>query len=317
MVSSPPDPVSIAPRGDLRPNAASFGRHLRASNLSPRTVQTYLESVDRFATFLEDRGMPTDVAGIRREHVEAFMESLLERFKPTTATNRYSGLQAFFKWAVDEGEIRDSPMARTRKPRLPEHAPPVLSEDQLRAILAACEGQGFDERRDTALVRVFIGSGARLAEVTALRWVPDDPEQNDLDLDLGVIRIRSGKGRRERATYIGTKAIRALDRYIRVRGKHRHAALSALWVGQRGAMTESGIAQMLRDRGAAAGVPGLHAHQFRHSYASRMLAAGFQETDLMQLAGWRSREMLARYAAATRSERAIAAARRLNPGDEL
>lgn len=48
-----------------------------------------------------------------------------------------------------------------------------------------------------------------------------------------------------------------------------------------------------------------------------MLANGMQEGDLMVAAGWRSREMLARYAASTRADRAIAASKRLNPGDEL
>lgn len=52
-------------------------------------------------------------------------------------------------------------MARMRPPKVPEQAPPVLSVDELRALLAACEGTGFEERRDTALIRVLIDTGAR------------------------------------------------------------------------------------------------------------------------------------------------------------
>ena len=90
----------IEPRGDLAVNVANWRRHLRASNLSPNTVRTYLASIDRFAAFLDERGIPGDLANIRREHVEAFVQHLLERWKPTTAANRYVALNVFFRWVV-------------------------------------------------------------------------------------------------------------------------------------------------------------------------------------------------------------------------
>jgi site-specific recombinase XerD len=253
--------------------------------------------------------MPDTLATIRREHVEAFIEDLLARYKPATAANRYAGLRAFFAWAVEEGEAKDSPMAKMRKPKQPETLPPVLTPDQLGAILDACKGEGFPERRDTALVRLFIGTGARLSEVAGLRL-------GDVDLDAGTIRV-IGKGNRERTVYMGTKAIKAMDRYERVRRQHPDAGADRWWLGRHGPMTASGLSQAVKDRGAQAGVPELHAHMFRHRYAHDSLTKGMQEGDLMALAGWRSREMLARYAAATRADRANAAARRMNPGDDL
>ena len=87
---------------DITADGASFGRHLRASNLSPRTVQSYLEAVDLFTRYLVEQGMPTQLASIRREHVEAFIESLLQRFKATTAANRYAGLQEMARWSPGE-----------------------------------------------------------------------------------------------------------------------------------------------------------------------------------------------------------------------
>ena len=72
--------------------------------------------------------MPRNVAAIRREHVEAFIENQLSRLKPASAANRYRSLQQFFRWLVDEGEITDSPMSRMKPPTIPESPPDIIRE---------------------------------------------------------------------------------------------------------------------------------------------------------------------------------------------
>jgi integrase len=79
---------------------------------------------------------------------------------------------------------------------------------------------------------------------------------------------------------------------LRVRAGHPHAALPNLWIGRNGAMTPSGVFQVVSERGASVGLPGLHPHQLRHSFAASWLAAGGTEGDLMRLAGWKSRSMV-------------------------
>jgi hypothetical protein len=66
------------------PASSRFPRHLCVSNIAPRRISTYIEGVTQLARFLDAHGMPTNVAGIRREHVEAFLVDLLSRFKPGT-----------------------------------------------------------------------------------------------------------------------------------------------------------------------------------------------------------------------------------------
>jgi site-specific recombinase XerD len=296
-------PVTASSVGDLRTLVESWQVSLAAQGKSPNTISVYIPSVRHLIAFLSDSGMPTAASRITREHIEMFIADQLEQHKPATASVRYRSLDQFFKWAQDEGEVRDNPMRNMRPPRVPEDPVPVICEDDLGALLAACAGTWLEDRRDAAMIRFFIDTGCRLGEVTKLRL-------EDVDVKTMTATVK-GKGSRTRTVAFTAKTAEAISRYMRVRQRQRlHTNNPRLWVGRKGPMSESGIQQIVSRRAEQAGIAHIHPHQFRHTAAHRWLANGGNETDLMTLNGWRSRQMVSRYAASAASQRAIEAYRR-------
>jgi site-specific recombinase XerD len=289
----------------------SWLRSLRVRNLSPATLKVY----ERSARFLIDyllREHPTVTPDrITREHVETFLADYSTGRSAATASQVFRSLQQWMRWLVREGEIDADPMGAMIPPLVPETPVPILTDDELRALLASCEGRRLVDRRDMALFRLLIDTGGRLSEISHL-------QVDDVNLEAQFCRV-TGKGRKERFLPFGVKTADALDRYLRMRRHDPRAADPGLWLGEKGkgGLTSNGVYQVVKRRGRALGLPDLHPHTFRHTSSHRWLAAGGSEGDLMQLNGWKSRSMLQRYASSAAAERARDAHRRMGLGDQI
>ncbi len=291
---------------------------LDGANKSPHTIKSYVASVRSLARYLRDHSMPDSLEDTGAEHIRAFLRDERERTSPATAQRHYRNLHVWYAWLEAEGELPgDNPMRRVEKPKVPQTVKPFFQDGDIAALLNAASGSTFDARRDMAIISILVDTGVRVSGLAGLRY--GDGDDNDVYLAEKRLRIRLQGGD---VTYvpIGRKTATDLDRYLRARDRHPRASSPWLWLQMRNRaehFTATGIRQMLERRGRQAGVPNVHPHRFRHTFADSWLAAGGNVDELMNIAGWKSITMPLAYARGRGISRAAEAHARLSPRDRI
>lgn len=291
---------------DLRDMLESWELSLKAERKSPETIKSYGNSIKAFLRWCEETGTPEVLS---KRNFQRFIADISETRQSSTVVSRHLGCRRFTAWLAEENEIPADPLAGLRGPSLDEKVIMPLDDEQIKALLAACHGTRFRDRRDEALIRLMLECGSRASETV-------DMLLSETAIPAGRVVIRRGKGGKGRLVGFGPFTGRALDRYVRARKSHRLAATDALWLGDRGkGLGYAGLYCALTDRADAAGLPEFHPHQLRHTFADRWLSKGGSEGGLMAVAGWERPEMLRRYTKGRQAARALDEARGLNLGD--
>jgi site-specific recombinase XerD len=296
---------------DLREYLNDWTTHLTSINRAPTTIDSYTKCGRELIAYLLTSNRSTIAQEVTRADLESFFADMVGRptISAATVAKHYRSLQQLFRYLDEADAIERTPFAKMRPPAVPEKQVPILSSADISRLLAACKGTGFTEVRDTAMVRLLLDCGVRRAELMGLAL-------DDVDFELDNIMVL-GKGRRPRAVPFGLETRKALRNYLRARRRHPYADNPQLWLGRNGPLKFEALKNMLDRRARTAGIGHIHPHQMRHTFAHTWLQAGGQETDLMHLAGWKSRQMVSRYAASAAADRARQAHRRLALGDKL
>jgi integrase len=307
-----------------------FRRSLARRGRSEHTVAIYRKSLESFWNWAADHDLPPDPGAITHRDINAWTSWMLEQpatrggriqyatdpltgertpqpIKPNTVRIRWANLRPFFAWWSTEMD-EPNPFDRADAPRAEEVPIPVVTIDTIRTLLHAAREKTFEDRRDTALIRFLADTGARIGEVTSMTI-----DSWDKATDLVTLTGKTGT----RLVPVSPATGEAMARYLRLRNRSPYAASPAFWLGLRGPLGGGGCAQMLYRRCDQAGVPRIHPHQLRHTWAHEMKTAGASEGDLMALGGWASTQMVHRYGKSAAAARAQDTARRIALGNRL
>lgn len=288
----PPD--RSVPIGELLP---SWELELRARRLSKNTLQNYRNGVRAYIGWAAATDRPTSLTAVS---VRTFVAEMLEAgLAPTTARSRLTALKSFSAWCAAEDEIAEDEVAPIAPPQLGKKKRPMLSEEDMAALLATCDTKTFEGKRDDAVLRMLWDSGGRAGELTALKV-------DSVNVVKGRILFH-GKGDKERFAGFRPETARSLDRYLRARRTHRLATLSdKLWLGANGRGFEYGaLWAMINRRAAQAALGHIHPHMIRRSFAHHWLKRGGSMEGLRSVGGWEDYSMIKLYAGDYANERAL------------
>jgi integrase/recombinase XerC len=280
---------------------------------SPNTLKAYTWALRRFVEFARDEGLPEDAAQITPAHIYSY----LGRFAHLSLETRHRyhrEVSCFFNWLQRMGYITQSPFANIKKVRLPLKIVQPFSTDDVLKLLDCCDTRNPMGLRDRAILLLLLDTGIRVGELVRL-------ELSDLDVDARRLRVLHGKGNKQRVVAFGDDCKKALLRYLQGRGL-RPGRLFVAAGSHRNLRPDSflqpnAVKQMLRRLGRQTGIPKVHAHRFRHTFATWVIEQDARELDVQYLLGHSTPDMVRRYSATYNSEKAARCHHLFSPAARL
>ncbi|MEZ0396843.1 MAG: tyrosine-type recombinase/integrase [Anaerolineales bacterium] len=273
----------------------------RADGYSPQTVEQYQWALSMLIQFVDKPLRQVDADDLRR-----FMASVQEnpRLSRTSVFHVWKAIRAFYKWTSSEG-LSDRPDKLLTKPRYAYREIQPFSEVEIKALLKAIDrtapSQGrrkpftmprVTAHRDRAIVMLLLDTGIRASELCRLTV-------KDLDLQAGTIAVRphlSGIKSHSRIIPVGNVTKKNLWRYLASRNTEYKG--DELFFSREGyPLNRDSLRRLLVRLGKRAGVPNVHPHRFRHTFAIQYLRNGGDVFTLQRILGHTTLSMVQHYLA--------------------
>ncbi|HVC77548.1 MAG TPA: site-specific integrase, partial [Candidatus Micrarchaeaceae archaeon] len=254
---------------------------LKVMGRSEQTIKWYRQKME---WYLDHESGPGTLDGLTSAEVKRLLGTLIDRgLKPNTVHGSFEVVRAFANWALREGFAVDPAVVRMRPPKLPVTELETYTDAQQEAILAAAAA-GWPR----LAVQILLGTGMRVGELAELK-VGDFED----DGSVGFLKIRKGKGAKFRRVPLSTRLRREIDRYLnRTRPETDDDRLLVTAGGEPVRMMT--IEYLLRRIKLRVGFK-VHAHKFRHTFATEYLRREGDIERLRRILGHSSYVMVMRY----------------------
>lgn len=237
-----------------------FGRYQRMRGRTAGTERSYGYLIEQFGRWLDDQD--TSWHQVTADQVETFLEEYREGHSRTSTALFSTCLRSFYRWAKRKHHISDNPTEELEPIQRDRPQPRALPDSRVRELLAALDTlEGDEGKRDRIIVRTFLLTGLRLAELTAL-------DRQDLDMDALTIMVRAAKGGRTRVIAMNNVLHADLVEWgLPSRG--------AIFLCSRGRLSSAGISEMFRrEIQERLGFEEVTAHVLRHTHGTKLRRAG-------------------------------------------
>jgi integrase/recombinase XerC len=285
-------------QAEIESFAAALGKASRAAD---NTVSNYRRNLCDFRRFLLERGAALASAGdevepeaITTDHIRGYLSEAMKTLSRATVQRRLFAIKAFFRWretmATPASTAVASPARALRSPRAQRRLPAILPEDEVRRLIEAdSEDGGPAALRDRAILETLYSSGLRVSELVGLNW-------RDVDDEVGMVLVRSGKGNKDRMVPIGEPALDALKAWRRAMPKAWELDGPVITNLRGGRLTTRAVENILSQRIVAAGLgSSITPHGLRHCFATHMLNAGADLRSIQEMLGHASLATTQRY----------------------
>jgi integrase/recombinase XerC len=263
---------------------------------SAHTLRAYRHDLEAFAAFVEERmGRAPRPADLDIPMVRGYLASLFGRNEASSISRRLSSVRSFGAFLVHRGVRKDNPAELVAMPKRAKTLPRFLAVDDAFNLMQAPDGKTPAGARDRAMLEILYGGGLRVSELCHL-------DLQDLEPGESTVRVRRGKGDKDRIVPLGGPAMKAVETYLMDRPRLRHPRTGlqdghALFLNRRGGrITARSVARTVDQSCLKAGTRArVSPHALRHSCATHMLDGGADLRTIQEILGHASLQTTQRY----------------------